>query len=150
MASYIGFSTKTINQVRDSINIQTGTDGGSAVLPKPFQASKTFKLIDEQLVVNDFINSLNIPQGQKIGNPGYGTNLWSFIFEPNTIDVQRDLTTEIKRMAALDSRIDLNSVNVSAQDSGILIELEMAIIPFNNALNFSVFFDSLTNTAFGS
>jgi len=150
MASYIGFSTKTINQVRDFIQIQTGTDGGSSILAKPFQASKTFKLTDEQLVITDFINALNIPQGQKPGNPGYGTTLWSFIFEPNTIDVQRDLTTEIRRVAALDSRIDLNTVTVSNQDNGILMELELAVIPFNTALNINIFFDPNTNTAFGS
>ena len=40
-----------------------------------------------------FINALNISQGQLPGKPGYGTTLWSFIFDPNTADVQFELET---------------------------------------------------------
>ena len=148
MATYIGFSTKNVNNVRNFVG--TGTDGGSGLLPKPYQSGKKFKLTDEQLVIEDFINALNIPQGQKPGKPSYGTTLWSFIFEPNTLDVRQALTAEITRVAQLDPRINLNSVEVYNQDHGIFIELEMAVIPINKALTFSIFFDPKTNSAFGS
>jgi phage baseplate assembly protein W len=150
MASYIGFSTKNVNKVRNFVG--TGTDGGSGLLAKSpqFQIGKKFKLTDEQLVITDFINALNIPQGQKPGKPSYGTTLWSFIFEPNTVDVRQALSNEVKRVAQLDPRINLNSLEVYDQESGILIELEIAVVPFNNALTFSIFFDPTTNSAFGS
>jgi len=148
MASYIGFSTKNMNKVRNFV--QPGTEGGTSLIAKPFQLDRKVRLTDEQLVIDDFINALNIPQGQKPGKPSYGTTLWSFIFEPNTIDVQQELSAEVSRIAALDPRINLNSVSVSTQDSGILVELELAIIPFNQAQSFSIFFDPTTSTAFGS
>jgi hypothetical protein len=41
----------------------------------------------------------------------------------------------------------INSVKAYPQDNGILIEVEMAIAPFNNATQLSVFFNNATNTA---
>jgi phage baseplate assembly protein W len=137
-----------MNKVRNFV--QTGTEGGSSAIAKSFQLDRKVRLTDEQLVIDDFINALNIPQGQKPGKPSYGTTLWSFIFEPNTIDVRQELSDEVARVAALDPRINLNSVSVSTQDSGILVELELAIVPFNQAQSFSIFFDPTTSTAFGS
>jgi phage baseplate assembly protein W len=145
MATYIGFSTKNVNQIRKLVD--TGVDGGSTVSTKSF-SKKRFTLSDEQLVINDFINALNIPQGQKPGKPSYGTTLWSFIFEPNTTDVRNALSAEISRVAQLDPRINLNSLEVYNQENGILVQLEMAISPFNNAMTFNLFFDPKTNSVF--
>ena len=90
---------------------------------------------------------MNIQQGQKVGKPEYGTTLWSFVFEPNTSDVQTQLTDEIRRVASQDPRMILNTVNAFPQENGILIEVEMAIAPFNNAFALNVFFDNATNLA---
>jgi len=147
MSTYIGFSTKDVNSVRKTV--PTGVDGGSTLVAKP-SSRKRFKLTDEQLVITDFINALNIPQGQKPGRPSYGTTLWSFIFEPNTLDVRQALVAEVTRVAQLDPRINLNSLEVYNQDHGILLQLEMAIEPFNNAMTFNLFFDPKTNSVFGS
>jgi phage baseplate assembly protein W len=116
-------------------------------LVNPVNTGKKFKLVDEQLVIRDFINALNIRQGEKVGQPQYGTTLWSFVFEPNTPDVQFALENEIRRVASTDPRIILDYVKAYPQENGILLEVQMAIAPFNQALILSVFFDSSTNTA---
>jgi phage baseplate assembly protein W len=113
----------------------------------PIIYGKKCTLVDEKLVVQDFINALNIPQGQKVGNPAYGTTLWTFVFEPNTADVQFQLQNELQRVANLDSRLIVNSINVYTQDNGILLEVELAVAPFNNAQSISIFFDNFNNTA---
>jgi len=148
MATYIGFTTQNINQVRELY--KTGVDVGIGSITQPNQASKKYRLIDEQLVINDFINALNIPQGQRVGQPGYGTTLWSFIFEPNTTDVRMLLETEIRRMAAMDNRLILNTVQAFPQDNGILLEVELAVTPFNNPMSLNITFDQATSTAFSS
>lgn len=146
MPSYIGFSTIGANKPK-STNVQGGIDGGFGGITTAINTGRKFRLVDEQLVITDFVNALNIPQGQKVGQPGYGTTLWSFIFEPNTADVQFKLEAEIKRVAGLDPRLQLNYVRAFPQENGILMEVEMAVTPFNNALTLSVFFNSATNRA---
>jgi phage baseplate assembly protein W len=146
MPSYIGFSTINANKPQ-STELSTGSSGGAGGILQPIVYGKKFRSVDEQLVIQDFINALNIPQGQKVGNPAYGTTLWSFVFEPNTADVQFQLENEIRRVASLDPRMILNSVKAYPQENGILIEVEIAISPFNNAQFLNVFFSNQTNTA---
>jgi len=146
MATYNGFSTINANKPR-STSLTPGTGGGYGSTTQPVIPGKKFKLTNEQLVIQDFLNALNIQQGQKVGQPGYGTTLWSFIFEPNTADTQFQLQDEIRRVASTDPRIILNSVKAFPKENGILIEVELAIAPFNNAQLLSVFFNNLTNVA---
>ncbi len=146
MATYIGYSSINANKPRSS-NLPVGTGGAVGSTINPYVVGNKFQLVDAPLVVQDFINALNIQQGQKVGNPAYGTTLWSFVFEPNTADVQFQLQNEILRVASQDPRMIVNSVNAYPHENGILIEIEMAIAPFNNAFDLSVFFNNATNQA---
>jgi phage baseplate assembly protein W len=146
MPSYIGFSTINANKPQ-STQLSTGSSGGVGSVMQPIVYGKKYRTLDEQLVIQDFINALNIPQGQKVGNPAYGTTLWSFVFEPNTSDVQSQLVNELTRVANSDPRLILNSVKAYPQENGILIEVEIAIAPFNNAQFLNVFLNNQTNTA---
>ena len=146
MPTYIGFSTINANKPR-STNLPGGIAGGVGSVTQPVIPGKKYKLVDEQLVIQDFVNALNIQQGQKVGNPGYGTTLWSFVFEPNTFDVQNKLETELRRVASQDPRLLVNTVSAYPQENGILIEMEIAVAPFNNAQALSVFFNNSTSTA---
>jgi len=146
MPTYIGFSTIGSNQPRTT-NAPGGVDGGFGSVVKPINFGKKYRLVDQPLVIQDFVNALNIQQGQKVGKPEYGTTLWSFVFEPNTADVQFQLENEIRRVASLDPRLIVNYVKAFPQENGILIEVELAIAPFNDAQILSVFFDRDLNQA---
>jgi phage baseplate assembly protein W len=146
MAIFIGFSTASADAVRKT-QVDTGADGGSGSMTNPIITNRKFRTVDEQLVLRDFLNALNIPQGQKPGNPKYGTTLWSFVFEPNTLDVQAQLESEIRRVASTDSRMILSSVIAYPQEGGILLEIEMSVTPFNNVERLSIMFDQGTSRA---
>ena len=140
MPTFIGFSTQAVDAVRKT-QVNSGVDGGAGSMNNPIRYNKKFRTVDEELVVQDLLNALNIPQGQKPGRPDYGTSLWSFVFEPNTFDVQIQLESEIRRIAALDPRLNLNSVVSYPQENGILLEIELQVIPSDNAQRLSIFFD---------
>ena len=146
MAVYVGFSTQRFNLPRNE-SITVGIDGGSGSLTQPIQLGKKFRLVDEQLILQDFVNALNIPQGTKPGRPSYGTTIWTFVFEPNTPDMQFQLENEIRRVASQDPRLVLNTVIAYPQENGILIEVEVAVSPFNNAGQLQIFFDQQSNSA---
>ena len=146
MPTYTGFSTIGANEPKTT-NASTGIDGGTGGVLQPTIPGKKYRLVDEALVVRDFINALNIQQGQKVGNPGYGSTIWSFVFEPNDAQTQFKIETEIRRIANSDPRLIVNTVKSYTQENGILLEVELAIAPFNNAEILSVFFNNLTNTA---
>lgn len=148
MPIFYGFSTQHVDKVRPSL-VDRGADGGLGQnAPKP-RVSRKFRTTDEQLVIQDFINALNFPQGQKVGNPGYGTTLWTFIFDPNVLEVRTAIEDEIRRVAAQDPRLQVNSVATSSHDHGILLEVELAVTPFNNAQTLGIYFDQKANSAYG-
>ncbi len=125
MPSYIGFSTLNSNKPKTT-DATVGIAGGVGTIRAPIIFGKKFKLVDESLILQDFLNALNITKGQKVGQPEYGTDLWSYVFEPGTADVQLRLENEIRR---------------------ILIEVELAVAPFNTPRNIDIYFSNLTNKA---
>tara|TARA_B110000503_G_scaffold122562_1_gene187277 strand:+ start:224 stop:598 length:375 start_codon:yes stop_codon:yes gene_type:complete len=109
--------------------------------------TKKFTLVDFELVKRDLLNALNITQGQLVGRPGYGTMIWSYIFENQTQDTERAILAEIQRIAGLDPRIYLQSANMYPQLNGILIEIELMMVPGQTSEFLSVYFDQQTATA---
>lgn len=137
MPTYIGFSTHDVNQ---PITFTTpGNQGGIGTLTVSPRIGKKFRLTDEQLVIRDLVNAFSIKQGDKVGNPGYGTTLWSYVFEPNTDDVRSEIEAEVRRVAAQDPRINLNTVNIYPRENGVLLQVEMSFSPFNNSVQLGFF-----------
>lgn len=137
MPTYIGFSTKDVCQPRETT--RPGVAGGIGTITVQPKIGKKFRLTDEKLVLDDFLNSFNIKQGDKVGQPGYGTTLWNFVFEPNTPDVRDQIENEVRRVAGLDPRLSIGTIQVYSQENGVLIELEISVTPFNNVVQFAFF-----------
>jgi phage baseplate assembly protein W len=145
MPTYIGFSTIDVDQSRNVI--QYGKDGGTGTITQRPYLGKKFTLTDEQLVLRDFINSFNIKQGDKVGQPEYGTKIWAYVFDPNTQTLITDIENEVKRIAAADSRIILDTVTAYTHENGILIEIQMTFQPFNNLIQFGFYLNKSTGVA---
>lgn len=108
---------------------------------------KKFTLTDFELIKRDLANAFNIQQGQIPGRPGYGTNLWAYVFETQTPEVQDAMLAECQRVIAGDPRLHLSDAYVYPQDNGILIELQVQVVPSTNVQRLELFFDSNSRTA---
>jgi len=137
MATYVGFSTIGVNQPQDSV--RAGVFGGVGNLQYQPLAGKKFVITDANLVLRDLLNALSIQQGSKVGQPDYGTTLWTYVFEPSDEFTLQAIEDEIRRVINQDSRIYLNSLAVYSQDNGVLVQVEMSFNPFNNPVNASFF-----------
>lgn len=125
----------------------SGNDGGPGGIRKGLVWGKKFKLVDNDLVVQDLINALNIRKGTKVGQPGYGTTLWDKLFEQNVPTMQNDIEFEIRRIVAQDPRIILNLIKIYPYNNGILLELQLAVAPLNEALAVKINLNIESNTA---
>jgi len=109
--------------------------------------SKKFTLIDFELVKRDLANALNIQQGSLPGRPGYGTTIWSYVFENQTEETERLMLAELQRVVGGDPRLFLASAEVYPQDNGILIEMEVQVVPSSSAERLRIFFDQESRRA---
>jgi phage baseplate assembly protein W len=108
---------------------------------------KKFTLVDFELVKRDLLNAFNIQQGQLVGRPGYGTVIWSYLFENQTQDTERAILAEIQRVASLDPRIYIQSAEMFPQDNGILIQLALMMVPGQTTQFLTLYFDQQTRSA---
>jgi len=109
--------------------------------------SKKFRLVDYELVKRDVLNSLLIKQGEKLGNPSYGTNVWGLIFEPQTDSTMKDLEHEMRRTVEQDPRVKVDDLQVYPQQNGVLVELFVTVLPTTEKQRLSFFFNQETQSA---
>lgn len=102
---------------------------------------KKFTLLDADLVKRDLLNGLNIRQGMLPGRPQYGTLLWDNLFENQSNNLVVAIEKEIQRVAGYDPRIQIIETQVFPQENGILIQVQLAIVPSTEAQLLSIFFD---------
>jgi len=145
MATFFGFNTQTADAIKPAPQPQ-GTSGFISTGPTTTTGRK-FRLTDRELVIRDFTNAMNIPQGSKPGNPSYGTTVWQYIFEPNDTTTSAKIEEELIRLASLDPRLSLQQVNLYAIDTGIVVEMQITVSPFNDVQLLQVIFDQSTGSA---
>ena len=102
---------------------------------------KKFTLTDFELIKRDLANALNIQQGELPGRPAYGPTIWSYVFENQTPETEAAMLRELQRVVGGDPRLYLNQAQIYPQLNGILIELEVQVVPSTNAERLAIFFD---------
>lgn len=108
---------------------------------------KKFTLTDFDLIKRDLLNAFNIRPGQLPGRPSYGSTVWNYVFEPQTQQTQQEIINEIQRVAGGDPRIFVSDLQCYPQENGLLIELQIQVIPSKNAERLAIFFDQQQRTA---
>jgi phage baseplate assembly protein W len=109
--------------------------------------NKKFTLVDFALIKRDLLNAFNIRQGELVGRPGYGTVLWEYLFENQTQETERRIVNEIQRVAGGDPRLFVNNVDLFPQTNGILIQLEITVVPSTSAERLAIFFNQESRRA---
>jgi phage baseplate assembly protein W len=108
---------------------------------------KKFTLVDFELIKRDLSNALNIQQGELPGRPGYGTTIWSYVFENQSPETDQAILTEIQRVAGGDPRIYISQANLYPQDNGLLIEILVQVVASSTAERLALFFDQTSRRA---
>lgn len=78
-----------------------------------FQARKSFKLRDVELVKMDLLNHIFTKRGERPMMPNFGTVIPELVFEPLTNELVDLITEEVVRVINFDPRVEL--LNVEAQ-----------------------------------
>jgi hypothetical protein len=108
---------------------------------------KKFTLTDGPLVKRDLLNAFNIRQGQLPGRPQVGTSLWDNLFENQDSVTEQSILSEIQRVAGGDPRLQIGDIQLFSQQNGMLIQLEIIILPSTDAERLSIFFDQQSRNA---
>jgi phage baseplate assembly protein W len=108
---------------------------------------KKFTLTGYELIKQDLLNAFNIRQGELPGRPAYGTVMWTFLFENQLEDLVEAIRSEIQRVAGQDPRISISDIEVYPQNNGILIQVNILVVPSQNSERLAIFFDQQQRNA---
>ena len=108
---------------------------------------KKFTLTDFELIKRDLANAFNIRQGELPGRPAYGTIMWNFLFENQIEELQNSIVAEVQRVAGGDPRVFISDIQVFPEENGILIQIEVTVIPSTDATRLGIFFDIISRRA---
>jgi phage baseplate assembly protein W len=108
---------------------------------------KKFTLTGYELIKQDLLNAFNIRQGELPGRPAYGTVMWTFLFENQLEDLVQAIRSEIQRVAGQDPRISISDIEVYPQNNGILIQVNILVVPSQNSERLAIFFDQQQRNA---
>lgn len=108
---------------------------------------KKFTLTDSSLIRRDLLNAFNIRQGQLPGRPEVGTIIWDNLFENQTNETITAIENEIQRVAGGDPRLQITNTEIFPQDNGLLIQVEITLVPSTTAERLRIFFNQETRTA---
>jgi phage baseplate assembly protein W len=102
---------------------------------------KKFTLTDFALIQRDLLNAFNIRQGELPGRPAYGTVMWDFLFENQIEELAANIRNEVERVVSGDPRIVVSDIQIFPQQNGILLQIQVTVVPTADAEILSIFFD---------
>lgn len=102
---------------------------------------KKFTLTDFALIQRDLLNAFNIRQGELPGRPAYGTVMWDYLFENQIEELSNNIRAEVERVVSGDPRIVVSDIQIFPQQNGILLQIQVTVVPTANAEILSIFFD---------
>lgn len=103
---------------------------------------KKFKLTDLELVKQNLFNHFNIRKGEKLMQPGFGSQIWSMMFEPMDEQTKSLIESDVKKVVGYDPRTKVSSVIVTQYDHGVQLDIEMEYLPTNKSDTLRLTFDN--------
>jgi phage baseplate assembly protein W len=116
-----------------------------AIIFKGFSSpvvGKTVVLYDIDIVRQDLLNHFNTRKGERVMDVEYGFVGWDLLFEIDRPGNSQLLEADVRRIVALDPRLQLLSVVVSSVEYGYRIDLSLYYVQLENVEDLELVFDN--------
>ena len=103
-----------------------------------------YKLQDNNLIIQDLLNSFNIRKGEKLQNPDFGCIIWDRLFDQMTPGLKDEIVKDVDKLLRYDPRfsvIDRVTLQESTTHDGIIIVAQLVFTQTNQTYNLNLLFD---------
>jgi phage baseplate assembly protein W len=91
----------------------------------------SYNLYNFEIVKQDIINHFHIRKGEKLSDPNFGTIIWDVLFEPFTEELREAILEDVTTILNYDPRVNVARILVDSYESGIQVEADIIVIPYN-------------------
>jgi phage baseplate assembly protein W len=78
--------------------------------------------------------------------PGFGSVIWSMMFEPLTEETKSLIQEDVKKVVGYDPRTKVTNVIITQFDHGVQLDIEMEYLPGNQSDSLTLTFDNAAQT----
>lgn len=106
--------------------------------------SSDFKLYNQDIAIRDLLNAFNTPKGSRVMLPEFGSNIYNYQFD-NLNDASKEaITNDAKSVVAYDTRFQLTGINVTEEEHGITVAMDLIYNPSGMTVSLAVDFETKT------
>jgi phage baseplate assembly protein W len=91
----------------------------------------SYNLYNFEIVKQDIVNHFHIRKGEKLSDPTFGTIIWDVLFEPFTEELREAILDDVTTIINYDPRVNVSRILVDSYESGIQVEADIIVIPYN-------------------
>lgn len=93
------------------------------------QPNPPYSLTNLELVKRDILNHFATPIGSRVMLPDFGSNIYSYLFDPFDEYTKNAIIEDAVRVVQSDPRVELVSIDVNQQDQALNIALVLLFVP---------------------
>lgn len=93
------------------------------------QPTPPYSLTNIDLIKRDLLNTFATPLGSRLMLPSYGTNIYSYLFDPFDDITQNAIIQDATNVVQTDPRVQLITINVYQEDQALNIIIVLRFIP---------------------
>jgi phage baseplate assembly protein W len=93
------------------------------------QSSPPYSLTNIDIVKRDILNQFATPVGSRVMLPGFGTNIYNYLFDPFDDYTKNAIIEDAVRVVQADPRVQFVSIDVYQKDQALTIALVLLFVP---------------------
>ena len=93
------------------------------------QPSPPYSMTNINLVKRDILNQFATPLGTRLMLPGFGTNIYSYLFDPFDDYTKNAIIEDAVRVVQDEPRVELVSIDVFQSDQALTIAMVLLFVP---------------------
>jgi phage baseplate assembly protein W len=87
-----------------------------------------YTLVDDELIKRDLLNEFYTKRGERVMRPAFGSIIWEILMDPETVELERDINDDIKKIVDRDPRVTLLDVKTLITEHTVRSEVQVSYI----------------------
>ena len=98
-------------------------------------------LYDADIIKQDILNHFMTAKGERVMLPNFGSVIWEYIYEPLDEQTKEAIEIDAEDIISQDPRAEIVSMDVKGFENGIVLDLELMILPQNQVERMAIEFN---------
>lgn len=87
-----------------------------------------YTLVDRELVKRNLLNTFYTRKGERLMRPGYGSNIWDLLMNPEDTLTRSEIEEDVKRIIDADPRVNYVDTVMIYSDQALRIEVTIQYV----------------------